>query len=402
MPVLSLFSVSHKSKFYVIKRIGFYLISMIGMSLAATFFTLPVIWIAFGGISLIAPLANLIFIPLTQIFLYLLVFLTLFGGFPWLAAKIGEMTEGLSEFSETLAYKLSDPEDVYISLRYPFVPYLLLVLIVGILTVLFIKKIRPAWIFAVFALFVITFGVCFGRYTEMNRDISFVYLETDGKSDAVGFFSEGESMIVDISTGGSSLYREISERLEDFYEVELDVLVLTHYHPYHAGTLQKLVNHLKIHRILLPEPKTENEREYFARICSVISGKTEIVIYQTDKAETVTIGEITLHLPQKEYLKRSSHPLVCFSADIGDDGKGFSYFGAGVTETDFAEDIRSVTVLGTHGPTMKNIFDSAPLQNAELVIFSEKSVSDWTETKKISEKTVYAEDFGGYIKITFE
>ena len=402
MPVLSLFSVSHKSKFYVLKHIGFYLISVIGMSLAATFFTLPVIWIAFGGISLLAPFANLIFIPLMQILLYLLVFLMLFSWFPWLALKIGELTEGLSEFSETLAYRLSNLEDIYISLHYPFVPYLLFVLIAGILSVLLIKKIRPAWMFAVFALFVIGFGISYGRYTEMNRDISFVYLETDGKSDTVGFFSEGESMIVDISTGGSSLYREVSQRLEDFCEAELDVLVLTHYHSYHAGTLQKLVNHLKIHQILLPEPKTDNEREYFARICSVISEKTEIIIYQTDTEEIVTVGEITLHLPQKEYLKRSSHPIVCFSADIGDDGKGFSYLGAGATETDFAEDIRSVTVLGTHGPTMKNIFDATLFENAELVIFSEKATSDWTEIEKISEKSVYAEDFGGYIRIMFE
>jgi len=402
MPVLSVFSVSHKSKFYILRRIGFYFISIIGMSLAATFFTLPVIWIAFGGISLLAPLANLIFIPLTQILLYLLVFLTLFGWFPWLSVKIGGVIDGVSEFSEMLAYKLSNIKDVYISLRYPFVLYLLLALIFGILIVLFIKKIQPAWIFAVFALFTVAFGICYGEYMEMNRDISFVYLDTDGKSDAVGFFSEGESMIVDISTGGSSLYREVSERLEDFCEAELDVLVLTHYHSYHAGTLQKLVNHLKIHKILLPEPKTENEKEYFARICSVISGKTEMVIYQTDGTENVTVGEITLHLPQKEYLKRSSHPIVCFSADIGEDGKGFSYLGAGATETDFSEDVRSVTVIGTHGPVMKNIFDAAPLAQAELVIFSERAMSDWTETERISEKTVYAEDYDGYIKIMFE
>ena len=51
---------------------------------------------------------------------------------------------------------------------------------------------------------------------------------------------------------------------------------------------------------------------------------------------------------------------------------------------------------------MKNIFDAAPLAQAELVIFSERAMSDWTETERISEKTVYAEDYDGYIKIMFE
>ena len=402
MPVLSMLAPNHKSKFYRIRKVIFYFSSLIGMSLAATFFTLPVIWIAFGGISLFAPIANLIFVPLTQVILYLLVGLTVFGGVPWLASKIAFVIENLSVLSENLAEKLSNLEDIYISLRYPFVPYLLIALIIGILAVLLIKKIRPAWIFAVFAIFVLGFGISYGSYMEMNRDVSFVYLETDGKSDAIGFFSDGESMIVDISTGGSSVYRAISERLGDFCEAEVDILVLTHYHRYHPGTLQKLMNRIKIHKILLPEPETEQEKEYFERICSVISGNSEIEIYKTDGTASQTIGEITLYLPEKEYLSRSSHPLVCFSADIGGDGKGFSYLGSGATETDFSNFVQSVTVLGTHGPSMKNIFDSKALEKSELVIFSEKIMSSWTDVEPISEKTVYAEDYGGYIRITFE
>ena len=402
MPILSSLSITRKNKFYRLWKIGLYFISLICISLAATFFTLPVIWIAFGGISLLAPISNLIFVPLTQLILYLLVILTVFGGFPWFASKIAFVIENLSAFSENLAEKLSNLEDIYISLRYPFVPYLLIFLIIGILAVLLIKKIRPAWIFAVFAIFVLGFGISYGSYMEMNRNISFVYLETDGKSDAVGFFSDGESMIVDISTGGSSLYREISERLGNFCEAELDVLVLTHYHRYHAGTLKKLMNNIKIHKILLPEPTTEQEKEYFDRIYSVISENATIEIYPTDGTETENIGEITLYLPEKEYLNHSSHPLVYFSADIGEDGKGFSYLGSGMTETDFSEKIRSVTVIGTHGPSMKNIFDATPMKNTEMVIFSKKSMSDWTEMESISEKTVYAEDFDGYIKIMFE
>ena len=402
MPVLSVLAPNRKNKFYRIRKIGFYFVSLICVSFAAIFFTLPVIWIAFGGISLFAPIANLIFVPLTQVILYFLAGLTAFGGFPWFASKIAFIIESLSAFSENLAETLSDLEDIYISLRYPFVPYLLMLLIIGILAVLLIKKIRPVWFFAVFAIFVFGFGIGYGSYMEMNRNISFVYLETDGKSDAVGFFSDGESMIVDISTGGSSLYRAISDRLGDFCEAELDVLVLTHYHRYHPGTLQKLMHHIKIHKILLPEPETEQEKEYFERICSVISGNSKIEIYQTDGTASQTIGEITLYLPEKEYLSRSSHPLVCFSADIGEDGKGFSYLGSGVTETDFSDYVKSVTVLGTHGPTMKNIFDSEELEKSELVIFSEKIMSSWTDVESISEKTVYAEDYGGYLKIKFE
>ncbi len=402
LPVLSVFSVSHDSKWYIPGKIAFYFISLVGMSLAATFFTLPVIWVAFGGISLIAPVANLIFVPLTQIILYLLLFLTLFSRFPLISTKIGTIVDTLAETSENWAEKLSALDGIYISLRYPFVPALLAALTVGVLAVLLIKKIHPAWLFAVFAVFAVAFAIGYGGYAEINRGISFVYLETDGKSDTVGFISEGKTMIVDISTGGDSVYTEISDRIADFYESEIDVFVLTHYHRYHARTLRKLTGELKIHKILLPRPQTEKEQEYFEGICASIGGNAEIVIYEPNGTQTETMGEIRLHLPETEYLKRSSHPLVCFSVDIGGEGKGFSYFGSGVTETNFADEVRSVTVLGVHGPTMKNIFDGAPLSKAELVIFSEKSVSDWSEYTWDPEKTVYAEDYNGYVKITFE
>ena len=310
--------------------------------------------------------------------------------------------DDLSSFSLDLAQRLSDARNIYISLRYPFVQYLLLGLTIGVLAVLLIKKLRPAWMFAVFAAFLIAFGVGYTQYEWVNRDVSFVYLETDGKSDAVGFFSRGESVLVDISTGGSALYRGLPDRLSDFCEAELDVLVLTHYHVYHAGTIRKLMNRVKIHQILLPEPKTENEMACFDQICAAVSGNAEIAIYQTDGNSAVSIGEIILRLPKREYLARSSHPVICFSADVGENGKGFSYLGEGTTETDFSDAIHSVTVIGAHGPVIKHIFDAEPMEQAELVIFSEKSVADWSELEGIAEKTVYAEDYGGYIRIMFE
>ena len=402
LPAIPPFPISRKSKWYPLGRIAFYLISVLSMTLAVTLFTLPVIRIAFGGISLISPFANLIFVPLTQVILYLLMFLSAFARFPWLAEIIGEAIDGLASISETLAMRLSDLEGIYISLRYPFIPYLICGLIVGILSVLFIQRIHPRWMLAVFGVFVISFGIAHYGYAEMNRDVSFAYLETDGKSDVVGFFSEGKSMVVDVSTGGSALYREISMRFEDFFEVELDVLVLTHYHSYHAGTIRKLMGNLKIHKILLPEPITEKDKTYFDQICAVISDHAEIETYPTDGSYKEILGEITLYLPKTEYLPRSSHPLICFSADIGEEGKGFSYLGSGMTETDFSDCIRSVTVVGMHGPSMKHIFDMEPMKNAELVVFSEKSYAGWTEIERISEKTVYAEDYNGYVKIMFE
>lgn len=379
-----------------------FILSLLCMTLAASFFTLPIVHLAFGGISVISPLANLVFVPLTQLVLYLLVCLTALGGVPFLAGPIGRAAQGLIAFVCDTANRLSDLRNIYFSLRYPFVPFLLALLVVGILTVIAVKKLRPGHLFAVFALCIAAYGLCYGMYTRMQRDVSYVYVETDGKSDVIGIVSRGEVAIVDVSTGGQTVPKRAIDRAEDFYACEVDLFVLTHYHSYHVGTMLDLVNRIKIHRVLLPSPSTEQEASYCREICERIGDCTEIAFYLTDGTEYAAVGETVLLLPERSFIDRSTHPIVRFGVSVGEDGKGFSYLSEGATETDFSGFGNSVVVLGSHGPTLRHLFTAEPLKNAELVIFSEKKHADLTELSDLKGTVAFAEDYGGSVGIVFE
>lgn len=394
MPILHF---SFPEKFpHLLGKILRFLLSSLCMTLAATFFTMPVTYLAFGGLSLASPLANLVFVPLTQVLLYLLVLLTVFGWVPILAPLLGRLSEFLIAATVSLAERCSDIKDIYISIRYPFAGYIITALVLGILAVLFIKKLRPSIIFAVFLGCTVAFGAAYGVYQYRNEESAYLYLQTDGKSDVVGIINDRETVLIDITTGGSAMPTEAISHLSDFYECEIDTYILTHYHRYHANTLRKLTENIKIHQILLPKPLTENDEKYYKEILSALDSHTQTEIYETGE---LPIGTVTLTLPERDFLKRSSHPIVSFSAKIGENGKTFSYLGSAALETHIPTE--TVILCGSHGPVDKHIFSADLLMGAELVVFSEKETANLTETDRIGGTMIYAEDYDGYFRIAF-
>ena len=370
------------------------------MTVAATFFTLPVTYIAFSGISLFSPVANLLFVPLTQMILYLLIALTVFGGISFLASPLGTISQMLISFVCDTAERLSDIRGIYISLRYPFVPWVIAVLIIGVLAVLMIRKAKTVYIFGVFALCIAVYTGGYFGYMQTEKDNSYVYLETDGKSDAVGIVSKGQTVLVDISTGGYSVLSKAADHIEDFCACEIDILVLTHYHAYHPSTLRKLMNRVKIHRIYLPEPTSQEDFQYYRTICDQFAEVAEITVYPTDGTQSVYAGNAAFSLPESGYVDRSSHPIVRFSAVMGE--KGFSYLGESATELDFSDYVSDVVIFGSNGPAIRHVFDAKPISDAELVIFAEKSHAKLTDTDVLAGEIAFSEDYGGWIKILFE
>ena len=383
-----------------VNKILNFVLSLLCITISATFFTLPVTYIVFSGISLFSLISNLIFVPLIQIVLYLLIALTLIGGIPFLAEPIGGAAQALISFICDTAVRLSDIRGIYVSLRYPFLPWMIALLIVGVLAVLMIKKVKTAYIFAVFAFCFVFYAVgCLG-YTHMEGENTYVYLETDGKSDAVGIVSEGKTVLVDISTGGYSVLGRAADHIEEFCECELDVLVLTHYHFYHPNTLRKLMNRLKIHRIYLPEPITEDDLFCYQVICSQLAGSVEITVYPANGTQRLKVGNALLDLLPTEYTERSVHPIVRFTGTVGE--KSFTYLGEGATEKDLSADKNEVMIFGSNGPSIKHIFDSEPIENAELIIFADPTHAELTDTEIIAGKIAFPKDYGGWIKILFE
>jgi hypothetical protein len=164
--------------------------------------------------------------------------------------------------------------------------------------------------------------------------------------------------------------------------------------------LLRLTEQIKIHRLLLPQPRSDNDLAYYEQIRASLSAFSDIEVYATDTAKTVKAGNAVLSLEKTEYLKRSSHPIVRFSVSFGE--KGVAYLGESATETDISDFTDSVVILGADGPPVRHIFSPQSIGDAELVILTDRSYAELTDTEMISGKTVFSEDYGGCIKILFE
>ncbi len=374
-----------------------FVLSSLFMTLAATFFTLPVVYLTFGGISLISPIANLIFIPLTQMILYLLLIFTFVSWIPFLASFLAALAQWMIAFTVSLAKTVSDIKGIYISLRYPFAIYILIALILCALTVLFLKKARPVLLFAVFFACTLAFSAAYGIYRGIHHDAAYLYLRSDGKSDVIGIISDGDTVLIDVTTGGAAMPVAAYKDLSDFYVCEIDAYLLTHYHSYHPNTLRKLSENIKIHRLLLPEPLTENDRKYSGQIHAALDGKIKIEYYQTGE---LPIGNAVISLPERGFLHRSEHPVITFSASLTGNGQTFAYLSSSATE--IATPTEAVVICGCHGPVEKHIFDPALLQRAHFLVFADRDTAVLTELDRIPAEIFYAEDYGGYFRILFD
>ncbi len=375
------------------KRVCDALCTLTVMNLTALFFTMPVTYFLFGSISLLSPLANLIFIPLTELILYLLILLTLTGFIPFVAPLLGAFCRILIEAADGLAQMLSDLRGIVISIRYPFAVVILLLLIFAVLLILFFGELRPRRLAAVFLSSVVLFALCLGIYTVLGRNDTHMLLHTDGKSDVVSVIDDGEVLLMDVTTGGKRTPVMAAEALADHYRCEIDTYVLTHLHSYHAGTLKQLSEEIKLHRVLIPIPKTEKEVTAAHAIEAALGDAVTWEYYERDGTSTVSVGETTVTLPPYERLARSEHPMITFSAET-DGVPAWLYCGASSMESEALWEKATqyrVVLLGTNGPKVRHLFPDSCLSSAELVLFTSRETMTLCDTEALGEKAKLVE-----------
>lgn len=409
MPSLSgrLAFAERKGKGWDVLKKGFrYLWGLVLITLTATAFTMPVTAMLYGGVSLMAPLANLLFVPLTQLILYLLVCLSVLSFLPVLPAILGALCRTLIAGFSFTAKSLAQADGIYLSLRYPFAGIIIVILIVGIAAILLSKRLSPKWTIAVFLVCAALYGGMTAVYTGLHREEARMFVQSDGKNDAVGIVYRGKSILIDIGNGGSRVPRLAADSFADFYECEIDLLILTHLHSYHAGTLRSLADRIKIHRILLPEAENEQEISILANIVSVLDGVCEISYYPRDGVSRVEYEGLFINLPEYSCISRSDHPVVAFSVDMAGipESHAFVYAGASAPELDrVLQEMNGspVAVLGAHGPVMKNIFDAAYISEAESIILANRDHAFYVDLLALNTSVRYVDESEGRIDICY-
>lgn len=357
-----------------------YVLGLLSATVIATLFTLPVTYLIFGGISIISPISNLILVPLSQVLLYLLVLLCMLFNVPFVGAGLAFAAKRLILLICRLAGLFASPSGVYISIKYPFTPYLIAAALIFVAVIVFVPKINPRSVLAVSVALCMAFAGCVAAMYKITENEIYAVAVSERSSDAFGIVYRGRSFVIDVSTGGFAVPYSAVTETSGYAACETDVLILTHLHRYHAATLDRLCGYFKINKLLIPAAESVADSEIIMNILAIADENGVQTEFYNRRAESaVSCGDMKISLPEYTLLKRSTHPVITFSVYLGET-QAMLYSGAGAEETDDEKVYSAALVFfGAHGPVRKQRIDTGRCLSAQSIIFSNEKVSAFAD-----------------------
>jgi len=362
-------------------RIPGNIFNVVGLTAIVNITLLPLIWLYFGEFSLLSLPANILFIPMVTVLMYL-------AGLFLIQYPIGILTYPLGQcinrycavmlgFAETLA----ESENIMVPVNYPFTVYFLasltvLLVIVPFASVRHLKKLA-AGIFSLLAVFFAVIGI----YQLKDRpNVYFSYITTKSRNDGFVLKSDGKTLLCDISDGSYSYLSELLTEMSSMHSCEVDTLVLTHYHNKHLQSLGRLCDREVLRTLVLPEPIDEREEGLYQSLRNTAE-REGVEVQTADIGESYQFGNAEILLHERMYLSRSTHPITAVSVEAYDNlstilSCSFNQSHAEITEYAERSDI---IIFGHHSPVYKKAFDLSFDDKPKAVITNDAACEYMTE-----------------------
>ena len=364
--VLDLLSLFMLQKVGIIKAVFRYIILHLLISVSVIFTTLPIVAIYFGYISILAPLANLIIVPLFELFLYIIPFSVLLSNVafaPYITDKFGKWLLYIIE-------KAASIENILIAINQPFV---ITIAICGItLTIILLaiplKKKLIIAIPSVLSILAIVVGLFIfhdKRYAQTNV----TYFNTS-VSDALVITDSNSTACIDITSGTSSAMYYTQEIVKEHYSTKISAYIFTHYRSNHVKSFEKLAARMQISKVFLPIVTDEKSTKYMNEIIN-IAKSFNIETLAFNYGEPIVFGESEITVLMPQHINRSSHEVISVCVSAG--GNDMLYLGSSFSESkfDYSDYIfdSEYIIFGQHYPKTKYKFDFST--NATVIFGSE-------------------------------
>lgn len=318
---------------------------LILMTVIANLFLLPVIWIFFGEISLIALIANPVLSPIAYVFLLAIPLFMMTFFIPWIGAVMRGALLLLSNGMLAIVSKFSHMPYATVSLRYGFC-YVLIPLFAVSMTVLLIVRLRRRrWLILPGALSILAFAVCLGITHTIDRPATLTVISDFSENDMIAVTQTDQFSLCDASGGSVSAMRRVWNQYQSSTATEIETLLLTHYHERHLTGLDWLMQRTVIRRLYLPVPWNEESRVLAAKLYVLATELyTEVIFYSSNDSITLTDG---VSLFVRLHTQEGEHPHVWMTF-CGSES-AVTYLSPSLTPT-FAQMRTSDTLIfGSHG-----------------------------------------------------
>lgn len=326
-------------------------------TLMITIVTLPVTVREFGTLSLIAPIANLVFIPLFSLLICAAPVFVAVSFVPFLGAAAGRVIgfyAGL--LTRLVIWADSVGGDLCVSLDYPFFGTLSVLLSLSLVLSCISERRRR---FAVLSGVLVCSMIASAAVTQSSRaGIVNVTFRAGTQGDLI-FVADGpELYVIDSARPVSSVRRRIEEGMRSEYATHIGAYVFTHYHTRSDVYLRQLLSGISVDEVILPMPQSDDERGFCMDMVQIALGAGCVPKLIED---SITLGSVVLDRSWNCQLAGSSESVFALSLSVG--GESVTYISAGYFDANeaFMEENNALLsdniIIGSHG--IKN--PSAPV-----------------------------------------
>lgn len=362
------------------------------VTLIIMFFTLPVLCGDFGRIALLAPLTNLILVPIFNLLIYLSLVYIFVCYVPFLGPWLAEISNWIVEKLYWVIDWASSIPNITLHIKTPmqFAGAIIVFLSVVLMLVFSKQYIRHFLVLTVIGVVILGFGTG-ARYIKKDDGITFGTL---GYTRNDIFYVESSEGIVffDMTTAPYlSLSSQVIYKSWELDHESIDCYIVTEYYENTPTSIMQLLENIDIECLYLAPPLTIEESESCVLIAEAASRHGTNVLLLEERVSLLNM-DVTFAYEDKIY---SSESRMCAISVLADSNR-ITYLGSSAF---FGNDKRpmemcyysNAIIFGSHGPTYKELynFDAPYLENV-IFLGNSRDYCDYKLFKRlepISNKT---------------
>lgn len=328
------------------RRITHAILDPLILTYSATVFVMPLSVFCFGSLSIIAPVANIIFLPILTLVMYSAPVLLVLSFSPLAYAIPAAVTSLLCSALCSLADLMS--LDIFlISLDFDLIACLTVPFCA--LAIFFTVKSDVGDVLLPIALALFVGGAVTLNYVCICPEMTEPLYVSDGKNDALILVHKRSAMIIDNSSGGGSFVLECIDKASE-YGASVDTVLFTHPHTYQQSGISRALAKCRVKRVVLMDLSDDNYYnlpEYLER--------NEIILDRLGNTCSFSYGDFIVNVSVGG-INRSEHD--CTVTRVTAQGKTTVYLGASSWENADLFDAATVgsvdrIIVGSHGPKIK-------------------------------------------------
>ena len=290
------------------------------VSLGANVACIPVLVLAFGRISLIAPVCSTVLSIPIQIAFDLGIVGLLISFWPWGYELISKVIGLVYEVIESMIYFFASLKFASVGEAYVFFYF---VVIVGLVTfgcaLYFQRKYDSFRVGALACSFVIFTTSLYGYDAYMTRGIIYASFVNVGQGDSAVIMKNSKAVVIDCGGANSGIY-ELKAELQRQDVDTIEYILLTHLHSDHCDYLEEIVKYYEVENIIYPGGAiADNDEEFKEAIQYARMEGANIITEKEDRTiEVLGSAQIHVYTEQADFDEGGNESCYAYMLEYGE------------------------------------------------------------------------------------